>query len=116
MAITFRNYFAQGQLDTTGEVPVGQEVELLVGGTNGTVVKSLEVITGNESCYVEVIRRKSATVEFPDGEEYARIKLDMKAYDYLVLWEGFFVIPQGHRLTFIADSESCRLVANAVLL
>ncbi len=116
MAITFRNYYANGVLDNSGEVPAGQEVELLVGSTNGTVVKTLEISTGNESCYIEIIRRKAASIEYPIGEEYSRIKIDMKAYDYLVLWEGFFVIPQGHKLSFTADSTQCRVIANAVLL
>ena len=110
MSISFRNYYANGQLNNNSEVPAGAEVTLLTGGTNGTVVKTLEISTQNESCYVEIIRKTSL------GTEYSRIKVDMKAYDYLVLWEGFFVIPSGHTLSFVADSEYCTVIANVVEL
>ena len=118
MSISFRNYYANGQLNSNSEVPSGAEVPLLTGAANGSVVKTLEIGTGNESCYVEIIRRAPAMVGDSNqlGVEYSRIKVDMKAYDYLVLWEGFFVIPSGHTLSFVADSEYCTIIANVVEL
>ena len=38
-----------------------QEVRLLSGAQGSTIVKSLEIITGPESCVVEVIRKKMSS-------------------------------------------------------
>ena len=85
-----------------------QEVRLLSGAQGSTIVKSLEIVTGPESCVVEVIRKNSSSVA------YATVKLDMKAYDYLVLWEGFFVIPYGDSIWIKAESSQCTVIANVV--
>lgn len=118
--ITFTNKSVAGSITTgAGNVPVGESQLLLVGTSNGTIVKSLEIITGNESCYVEVIRTDGTEGSSPSenniaSKSYATIKIDMKANDYLVLWEGFFVIPRNHRLYVKADSVHCRAVASVV--
>ncbi len=110
MALTFRNYVLssiEGGLDP-------QPAMLLAGKSGGTIVKSLEIITGDESCKVEVIRTDSTSTSFSADAVYADIKLDLKANDYLVLWEGFFVIPQNHRIWIKSTSSKVRVVANVV--
>jgi hypothetical protein len=104
MALTFTNY--SSSVDSMSD-----EKNLLYGASNSTIVKSLEVITGNESCTLNVIRKKqNASV----WEEYANIKIDLKANDYLLLWEGFFVIPSGHGIWIKCNSKKCRVIANVV--
>ena len=78
------------------------------GAGKGTVVKTLELITGNASCKATVRRTDAA------GVPYGDIPVDLKANDYLVLWEGFVFIPAGHRLQFKADSDGFRIVASCV--
>ena len=78
------------------------------GPGKGTVVKTLELITGDASCKAHVIR-KDAT-----GVTYGDISVDLKARDYLLLWEGFVFIPAGHRLLFTADSDGFRIIASCI--
>lgn len=104
MALNFTNYHKKGSL--TGIVP--DEVQVLTGVSGGTIVKSLQISTGNESCYVTIIRKDD------NGSVYSQIKIEMKANDYLILWQGFFVIPYLHKLTFTSDSNYCTVVANVV--
>jgi len=118
--INFGNNFAVGILTTSGSgIPTAKSTMLLTGTLKGTIVKSLEIMTGNESCYVEIIRTSGNEGNNPTEEEisqnsYATIRVDMKANDYLVLWEGFFVIPPNHRLYFKSDSTQCKAVVNYV--
>lgn len=104
--MNFKNYNVSGMI--SGEQ--AQQVLVLTGVQNGTIIKSLQIITGNESCIVNVIRKGI------DNNTYADIKLDLKANDYLVLWQGFFVIPYGHKLYIKADSNLCKVIANVVEL
>lgn len=100
---------------------VANNVHLLTGASMGTVMKSLELISGNEPCIVHVIRTNgteldNASIEAVASASYATIKIEMKANDYLVLWEGFFVLPSNHKLYFNATSRFCRAVVNYVEL
>lgn len=108
MAMTFKNKTAQGVVDISGDTPVSTEVLILTGTSSGTVVKSLELTTGNESSYVDIIRKDGLDVD------YSTIHVEMKANDYLVLWEGFFVIPNQHKLYLKADSNLVQVVANVI--
>lgn len=119
--INFGNNFAVGILATSGSgIPTAKSTRLLTGALKGTIVKSLEIMTGNESCYVEIIRTNGNEGNNNPSEEqitqysYATIRIDMKANDYLVLWEGFFVIPSGNKLYFKSDSTKCKAVVNYV--
>jgi hypothetical protein len=52
-----------------------------------------------------------------NDNEYADIRVDLKANDYLIVWEGFFVLPYNHSLKFkCSSSTGCKLVANIVSL
>lgn len=121
--IQFKNYRASGVVETGGEgSPVSQNVLLLAGTSNGTIVKSLEIITEDESSIVHISRVEPPVGGFSDppteaeieGNSYASVKVDMKAHDYLVLWEGFFVVPANHRLYIKSTSTLCTVVANVV--
>lgn len=108
MAISFKNFRVNTSVNTNGNSVEANEITLLTGVPSGTIVKTLEVISGDESSILNIIRKDAA------GMIYANIKVDLKANDYLVLWEGFFVIPQGHKLCVSADSNKVTVVANAV--
>ena len=105
----------------SGGDAVASNVHLLTGASMGTVMKSLELISGNEACIVHVIRTDgtepdNASIEAVANASYATVEIEMKANDYLVLWEGFFVLPYNHKLYFNATSNFCRAVVNYVEL
>ena len=102
----------------SGGDAVASNVLLLTGASMGTVMKSLELVSGNEACIVHVIRTDGTepSIDEVASRSYATIEIEMKANDYLVLWEGFFVLPHNHRLYFNATSNFCRAVVNYVEL
>lgn len=102
----------------SGGDAVADNVLLLTGASMGTVMKSLELISGNEACIVHVIRTDGTEPSINEvaSRSYATIEIEMKANDYLVLWEGFFVLPYNHKLYFNATSRLCRAVVNYVEL
>ena len=105
MAFTITNRSARGQMSGTS----AQEVTLLTGASGSTIVKTLEIINPeSSSCNVDVIRKDG------NGTAYATISVEVKANDYLILWEGFYVIPQSHTLVFKANSTQCEVVASIV--
>ena len=119
--ITIGNSSGVASVTGNGDGAVANNVHLLTGESMGTVMKSLELISGNESCIVHVIRTDgtepaNASIAQVAGASYATIEVEMKANDYLVLWEGFFVLPSNHRLYFNATSSLCRAVVNYVAL
>lgn len=119
--ITIGNSSGVAETTGSGEGLVANNVHLLTGAGMGTVMKSLELISGDESCIVHVIRTNgtesdNASIEDIAKASYATIEVEMKPNDYLVLWEGFFVLPSNHRLYFNATSSSCRAVVNYVEL
>jgi hypothetical protein len=116
--ITIGNSSGVASVTGSGNDAVANNVHLLTGASMGTVMKSLEFISGNESCIVHVIRTDGteSSIEQVASTSYATIEVEMKANDYLVLWEGFFVLPSNHKLYFNATSSSCRAVVNYVAL
>ena len=102
----------------SGGDAVASNVHLLTGASMGTVMKSLELVSGNEACIVHVIRTDGTepSIDEVASRSYATIEIEMKANDYLVLWEGFFVLPSNHKLYFNATSNFCRAVVNYVEL
>lgn len=119
--ITIGNSSGVASVAGSGTGLVAKNVHLLTGAGMGTVMKSLELISGDESCIVHVIRTDgteldNASNDYIASASYATIEVEMKPNDYLVLWEGFFVLPSNHRLYFNATSSSCRAVVNYVEL
>ena len=119
--ITIGNSSGVASVSGSGGDAVANNVLLLTGASMGTVMKSLELISGNEPCIVHVIRTDgtepvNASIDEVASASYATIEIEMKANDYLVLWEGFFVLPHNHKLYFNATSPSCRAVVNYVEL
>lgn len=104
MAISFKNY-------STKLTSLSEEASIVLTGANGgTIVKSLQIINGNQSCTINVIRKDIS------GYEYANVRADLKANDYLILWQGFFVIPKDHLLCFNCSVLDCTIIANVVEL
>lgn len=110
--MTFKNYFASVNEINTDNLQsnsfISNEVLLLTGTSGSTIVKTLELVNGNESCTAYIIRKDG------NNEVYANIKVDLKANDYLILWQGFFVIPFNHKIYFSCNSLKCKIVANVV--
>jgi hypothetical protein len=116
--ITIGNSSGVASVTGSGGEAVADNVLLLTGASMGTVMKSLELISGNEACIVHVIRTDGteSSIDGVASKSYATIEIEMKANDYLVLWEGFFVLPYNHKLYFNATSNFCRAVVNYVEL
>lgn len=106
MALLFKNY-------SLSVSDITSQSLLLNGASNSTIVKSLQIITGDEACTVNIIRKKVVNNTL---QEYATIKTDLKANDYLLLWEGFFVIPANHSIYVSCNSTKCKVIANVVEL
>ena len=105
MSFTVTNKSVHGQMSGT----TAQEVQILTGASEGTIVKTLELVNpSSASCNVDVIRKDAG------GTAYATIPVGMKANDYLVLWEGFYAIPSGHTLWIKANSAQCVAVASVI--
>ena len=116
--ITIGNSSGVAVVNGSGGDAVASNVHLLTGASMGTVMKSLERVSGNEACIVHVIRTDGTepSIDEVASRSYATIEIEMKANDYLVLWEGFFVLPSSHRLYFNATSSLCRAAVNYVAL
>ena len=116
--ITIGNSSGVAVVNGSGGDAVASNVHLLTGASMGTVMKSLELVSGNEACIVHVIRTDGTepSIDEVASRSYATIEIEMKANDYLVLWEGFFVLPYNHKLYFNATSRFCRAVVNYVEL
>lgn len=112
MAITFKNYYASvTELDMDNLLSAStsnNEVLVLTGTSGSTIVKSLELINSNESCTAYIIRKNE------NDNVYSTIRVDLKANDYLILWQGFFVIPYNHKIYFSCNSLGCKIVTNVV--
>ena len=105
MAFTITNKSVRGQMSGT----TAQEVQMLVGASSSTIVKTLELInSGASSCNVDIIRKDG------NGTTYATIPVQMQPNDYLVLWEGFYVMPPSHTLWIKANSTNLVAVASVV--
>ena len=106
MAVLFKSYSKKSDFSDNR----ANKVTILSGASGGTIVKSLEIVgSPTASCKVNVYRTK-----IDDSSELSKIPVDLKAKDYLVLWEGFFVIESGVRLEFDADAADVCVIANVV--
>lgn len=112
MTIEFKNYYKSVQKLVTDDLisssSDSNEVLLLTGVSGSTIVKSLQLINSDESCTAYIIRKNENDLI------YSSIRVDLKANDYLILWQGFFVIPSGHSIWFSSNSLGCKIVANVV--
>ena len=103
------NYRVKASL-TSSNPPVGVDALILTGAENSTVIKSLELISGTESSIAYIFRKDG------NGNTYGSIKVDLKANNYVMLWEGFIAIPAGHTVYLNADSNQVEAVASVVEL
>ncbi len=88
----------------------GNDVLILTGGPNSTVIKSLEIISSDSSAEVTIYRKDSSS------NVYGSIKVNLEAYNYLMLWEGFISIPKDHTLWVSSVTTGIEVVANVVEL
>ena len=98
MNLSFRSYHQQcGSTEAT----------LLSGAGEGTIVKSLELIANSSPATVRVVRKQGGTT-------LSTITVPLTANDYLLLWEGFFVVEHGQSICVSTTSGTCTAVANVV--
>lgn len=104
--ITINGYNVKAQINTAVNPPTGVDVLILTGAALGTTVKSLEIIAGAENSIITIFRKDS------NNNVYGAAKVNLEAQDYLMLWEGFIVIPAGHKLYINADSAAVEAIAS----
>lgn len=87
----------------------GSDVQVF-SSTNGvTVVKSLEIISpSNLEGEITIYRKNS------QNSVYGSIEIKLEKTNYLTLWEGFFVIPEGHSLWAYSTVSGFEVVVNSV--
>ena len=95
-------------VSTEGNNPV----KILTGSNGSTVIKSLEIINGDVDSVVKIYREDSSV----NPAKYGEIVINLESYNYLMLWEGFIVIPEGHSLWIYSDRLDIEAVANVVEL
>lgn len=88
----------------------GNPVQILIGSTNSTVIKSLEIINGDSDAVVKIYRKDDSKTPVKYGE----ITVNLESYNYLMLWEGFIAIPEGHTLWIESSIVGIEAVANVV--
>lgn len=88
----------------------GNPVQILTGSANSTVVKSLEIINGDSDAVVKIYRKDNSNAPVKYGE----ITVNLESYNYLMLWEGFIAIPEGHTLWIYSTTTGIEAVANVV--
>lgn len=92
------------------EVP--QDVIILTGVVNSTVIKSLEISNPSANVATVTIKRKTAS-----AVEYLPIELELAPHTYLIMFDGCqVVIPSEHTLILNSDEETVSVVANVVEL
>ena len=88
----------------------GQPAQILIGSTNSTVIKSFELINGNSDAVITIYRKDNS----PTPNVYGSITVNLEAYNYLMLWEGFIAIPEGHSLWISSETSGIEAIANVV--
>lgn len=100
------SYFAQASIDDSGTEPVAEDVVVLTGVANGTIIKSIKVST-TDACVVNIKYVNAA------NEELFAYRLNLEDFGYVML-DSFDVVNSGHKLVFNADQASCKLKADVV--
>lgn len=90
----------------------GQPVNILTGSSNSTVIKSLELINSSTDATVTIYRMDDSQPQ----NVYGSIVVNLEAYNYVMLWEGFIAIPEGHTLWISSSESGIEAIANVVEL
>ncbi len=90
----------------------GNPVKILTGSNGSTVIKSLEIINSDVDSVVKIYREDNSV----QPVKYGEITINLESYNYLMLWEGFIAIPEGHSLWIYSDKSGIEAVANVVEL
>ena len=102
--MTYASY--SGASSVVSEVP--QEVTLLTGATNGTLIRSLEISNPTENAGVLTIKREDAS-----SDEYGEFSISVASGTYIILWEDCQVfVPYNHDLIVVGDVDGIQVVAN----
>ena len=100
------SYFVQASIDDSGSELVINDVVVLTGVANGTIIKSIKVST-TDACVVNIKYVNAA------NEELFKYRLNLEDFGYVML-DSFDVVNSGHKLVFNADQTSCKLKADVV--
>ena len=96
---------------TTGATPVSPAV-LVTGGTNKSVIRSLEICNNSDEAAIVVVRRQDAEVE---PNIYGKMTMTLEAGDYVCVFvDSQVILPAGHELQVGSDQDDVEIIANVI--
>lgn len=107
MSIAAKTYFAKGSVTVDGLTVTMNDVQILAGAANDTIVRSLTIINNAAADSVVYIKRADTF-----GSVYFSIKVFLPPGQSRVLWDDFIVIPEGHKLIMASDSDDTEVVVS----
>ena len=107
MAIAAKTYFGKGSVTVDGLTVTMNDVQILAGAANDTIVRSLTIINNDSADSVVYIKRRDAS-----DVVYQTIKLFLPAGALRVLWNDFHVLEEGHDLVLQSDSDDTEAVVS----
>ena len=107
MDIAAKTYFAKGSVTVDGLTVTMNDVQILAGAANDTIVRSLTIINNDAADSVVYIKRADTF-----GSVYHTIKVFLPPSQSRVLWDDFIVIPEGHKLLMASDSDDTEVVVS----
>jgi hypothetical protein len=107
MAIASKTYFAKGSVTIEGLIVTMNDVQILAGAANDTIIRSLTIYNNDSADSVVYIKRADTF-----GSVYFSIKIFLPANSSRVLWDDFIVIPDGHKLLMASDSNDTEVVVS----
>ena len=107
MSIVSKTYFGKGSVTVDGLTVTMNDVLIMTGATNDTIVKSLTIINNDAADSVVYIKRADTF-----GSVYFSIKVFLPPDQSRVLWDDFIVIPEGHKLLMVSDRDDTEVVVS----
>ncbi len=107
MAIAAKTYFGKGSVTIEGLTVTMNDVQILAGAANDTIVRSLTIHNNDAGDSVVYIKRADTF-----GSVYHTIKVFLPLNSTRVLWYDFIVIPEGHKLIMASDSDDTEVVVS----
>lgn len=105
MSILPTIYKATGSVTIVGTTVTPNDVLVMTGAVNGSLIKSLELVnTDAYDAVVHIKRRDGSDVVYQD------IKVDILPFKTVMLWDDFNVLNSGHDLILTSDSNDIDIV------
>lgn len=107
MSIVSKTYFAKGSVTIDGLNVTMNDVLIMTGAVNDTIIKSLTVINNDTTDSVVYIKRRDAS-----DVVYQTIKIFLPANQSRILWDDFHVLEEGHDLVLQSDSNDTEVIVS----